>query len=937
MIFSRIKSIRTRALLLGLLPAAILALSLTTYLINSQLSGLMEGFQERGRSIAKEAAAISVYGLFTQDKSILETSLKPVFLQQDVSSIRVADANHQTLAYLSNKTAHSRKNGTDRLVDFTEPVIQELETVDVTDYPEQINEPTDVKKPTSMGHVIVSLSTRRLQENRELIIHNSLFMLILGLFLTSIFALTLSQGVINPIIRLTKAVNRMKRGDLSVAVPEISSGELKILEEAFNKMSTELKNIHESMQQQIDQATADLTETMEAIEIQNVELDLARKRALQASRAKSEFLANMSHEIRTPMNGVIGFANHLLATDLKADQHDLVKTIAKSATSLLDIISDILDYSKLEYGKLEPESAPFHIHDCFEEPVLLLAPSAHEKGLELVLIIYDDVPEQLIGDETRIRQILVNLLNNAIKFTHLGDVVVRVMLEHETETSCTLAFSVTDTGIGIDQRSRSKIFDSFQQADSSTSRMYGGTGLGLSICKKLAQSMDGVIDFESQLGKGSSFKATLKLAKVKAQLNDHLPEPPFQQKKCLFACQHELSRLSFKHRLENLGLLVDLVQLSEDSSVSINACDILVIGLNSTEIDAYLTGRNALKQLEEVNIPILFLLSTSDRTIIENFHIMQNTWVLSKPLSDSTLELVLQAIFTSEGHALCDPDLPVSSELDDKPLQDCKVLIVDDNEINLKLIRLLLTEKGAQVAEARDGTQAIQQAKQDQFDLILMDIHMPILKGTEATRHIRSQELFGEHTPIVALTADAVPATRKEVLDAGMDGYLLKPIDTAQLWNVIFPLLGKPMPLPDGTGNNRLQRKQSACIIRDRKQLLLATGGDRQLAQQMFNEFCEELPKDISTIRQLFAASNWDELWEIVHRLHGSTSMCGVPALNAVIKELEGRCKSRDSNETNQLVKLLESEADALLTYCQTSASVSQDNSTPSTQPKDTR
>ncbi len=936
MIFTRIKSIRARALLLGLLPATILALSLTTYLINSQLTGLMEGFQERGRSIAKEAAAISYYGLFTQDKRILETSLKPVFLQQDVHSIRVVDSFHQTLAYLSNTDSNPHTRSTDRIVDFSEPVSRELETVDVADYPDQVDEPSVVKKPTRMGYVTVSLSTRRLMEKRELIIENSLFMLILGLSLTALFALSLSQGVIIPIIRLTEAVNRMKRGDLAVAVPPISSGELKILEEAFNEMSTELQSIHESMQQQITQATADLTETMEAIEIQNVELDLAKKRALQASRAKSEFLANMSHEIRTPMNGVIGFANHLLATDLKADQHDLVKTIAKSASSLLDIINDILDYSKLEYGKLEPEIAPFHIHDCFEEPTLLLAPSAHEKGLELVLIIYDDVPEQVIGDETRIRQILVNLLNNAIKFTHTGDVVVRVMLEHETETACTLAFSVTDTGIGIDPKSRSKIFDSFQQADSSTSRMYGGTGLGLSICKKLAQSMAGTIDFESQLGTGSSFKVTLKLAKVKAKPDAPL-EPPFKQKTCLFACQHELSRRSFHHRLESLGLAVQMLELTEDSIASIRNFDILVIGLSSAEIDEYLTGRNTLQLLEVVNIPILFLLSTSDRQIIANFHVLRNTWVLSKPISDSTLELMLQAIFTSEDHVPCATDMTASPALEDKPLQDCKVLVVDDNAINLKLVRLLLSDKGAQVSEARDGAEAIQQAAQDQFDLILMDIHMPIIKGTEATRQIRSQELIGEHLPIVALTADALPTTRKEVFDAGMDGYLLKPIDTSQLWNVIFPLLGKPAPLLDGKDSDRLAQKESACIIRDRKKLLLATGGDHQLAQQMFNEFCEELPKDISSIRQLFAASRWDELWEIVHRLHGSTSICGVPALNAVIKELEARCKSRNSNETDQLVRLLESEADTLLTYCQTSAGVSKDASTSATQPQDSQ
>ncbi|MGD8932887.1 MAG: ATP-binding protein, partial [Chromatiales bacterium] len=616
-----------------------------------------------------------------------------------------------------------------------------------------------------------------------------------------------------------------------------------------------------------------------------------------------------------------------MATDLQPAQYDLVKTIAKSATSLLDIINDILDYSKLEYGKLEPEIAPFHVHDCFEEPVLLLAPSAHDKGLELVLIIYSDVPEQLIGDETRIRQILVNLLNNAIKFTHFGEVVVRVMLEGETETDCNLAFSVTDTGIGIDKRSRNKIFDSFQQADSSTSRMYGGTGLGLSISRKLAQSMEGTIDFDSELGKGSSFKVNLRLAKVKAK--PAAPqEPPFPGKTCLFSCHHKLSRLSLGHRLETLGLSIESQTITEAEDTEIDAYDILVICLSHAEIEDYLAGRRRFEQLKRLNTPILFLLSTSDRTIIQTFHIQQHAWVLSKPLSDSTLRMMLQAIFTAEINTLPAPSNATAQ--DDRPLQDTKVLVVDDNEINLKLINLLLTEKGALVCEARDGAQAIELAMQSRFDLIIMDIHMPIIKGTEAARHIRDQELFGAHTPIVALTADAVPTTRKEVVDAGMDGYLLKPIDTTQLWNVIFPLLGKPLASLK-TGGHEAQGDRSAKKpIRDPYKLLMATGGDRELAGQLFGEFCDELPKDISTIRQLFACSRWDELREIVHRLHGSTSICGVPALNAVIKELEEKCKSRNTQETDQLLSRLESEADTLLTYTQPSDGIRQQSVEPS-------
>lgn len=509
-------SLKDWVILLTIVPTTLIAFTVASYFSYSRYDELNNFLMQRSQSIIEPLAIASTLPMQSKDRVKLRDLINFTHRSQSsiIKSIAIFTKDNQvfvTSSYhgdtnlirlkageiIPNSTIFS-KTGDDFI--FHSPIIDETLLNDATRAPSQNN----------IGYIamLIDSSNIRLKQQNQMII--SFLIVLLGSAFSAFFSYRLIKNFTRPIGSMVLAVDRIREGKLESRVTGQLIGELNFLKNGVNAMAQSLGDYQEEMQGSIDQTTTDLRESLEQFEIQNVELDIAKRKAQEANKVKSEFLANMSHELRTPLNGVIGFTRQVLKTPLTVTQRDYLQTIERSSANLLAIINDILDFSKLDAGKMVIENIPFSMREAVEETLTLLAPTSHKKNIELSLRVNPQLPDALIGDAMRIKQVLINLTGNAMKFTHKGAIDIDVDSEHIENNSALIKITIKDSGIGMNEEQQKTIFDAFGQADKSVTRLYGGTGLGLVISQRLVNEMHGNMGFSTEQGEGSTFWFTFR-------------------------------------------------------------------------------------------------------------------------------------------------------------------------------------------------------------------------------------------------------------------------------------------------------------------------------------------------------------------------------------------------------------------------------------------
>lgn len=900
------------------LPSFIVIVLIATSLTHLCISQINKFIDLRGHVLAQKTAHLLHKPLLENNEELVQHILDFSIEEPSIRAIHVyytsADMNFhsgpqfipiRSEATLSKSTLPTTQK-TDRTLRFSHPLVS----------------PDNEK---SLGWVELELLTAPYIVVHYQAIALTIAITLLCLIMGAYFATSLYYRITDPLEHINNVVQGLARGRLSARVDKQPSVEFSGLAESINTMADYMEAAQTDLQSHIDHAIEDLHETLETIEIQNVELDLARKEALEASRVKSEFLANTSHEIRTPLNGILGFINLTLKTDLNEQQREYLETIRDSAQNLLTVINGILDFSKIESGKLTLDYAPLPIRHSIDEVLHIFAPDAHDKNVELISYVEPYIPKNLLGDALRFKQVLSNLVSNAIKYSNSGNIAIDVSILQREETQITLKVCVSDEGIGLSREAQEQLFSPFIQADTSNSREYEGTGLGLAICKGLVERMNGEIGVVSEPNKGSTFWFTARLGIDKRQpllsqlanLSDYrillCGENP--------AILKQLNNLlnEWSANTQSISTIHDCFPMLRTARESHNNFDLLLLDIapNERKLQPILLNNLSEQLQSEFNCTLIICCTTAHQRLFRSYAEKSHMLFINKPIA-------YDALLQTLGRQLDLHIKDIREQEDEEALRPCAtVLLVDDNPANLQLASELLRGLNTQVVQANSGKQAIEACQGYVFDVIFMDIQMPGMDGMETTRHIRALEQGKRRTPIIALTAHTITEQKTDLLIAGMDDCISKPVNELQLAHIInrwATLTGKKeiivhnddkvlatarpsIPTEDHTGSVDI----ALC--------LKLANHKPTLARDMLSMLLAGLESEKQQINEAISSGKLDETGELIHRLYGSSCYCGVPRLKHISGLLDKLFQSKQYDQVRDAIPALNHALEDLIQW----------------------